>query len=228
MRVALTFDADMTAGMRQAVLDGEAVHYDRRIISLLRQTGTRATIFVTGLWAETYPDEVRSFAADPLLEIANHSWDHRAFRSPCYGLPALTSDTDRRRQINRAAASIRRLSAVSTMYFRYPGGCHGDSDVALVREESHVPVQWDVISGDPFQDRPSVIVRNVLSSVNPGSIIVFHLNGSPNAPGTYAALRSLVPELKSRGYEPVTLTELLKERARPPHLSPATPRVRLL
>ncbi len=199
----------MTASMRQAVLDGEAAHYDARIIALLRETSTEATLFITGLWAKTYPSQARSFASDPLFELANHSWDHRAFRSPCYGLAAVTTDSARRRQISRTVAYLRELTGVTTRHFRFPGGCHSSSDVSLVYDEAHIPVQWDVVSGDPFQTDASVIVDNVLQGTRGGSIIVMHMNGRPNAPKTYRALRTIIPELKSRGYRFVTLSTLL-------------------
>ncbi len=209
MRVALTFDADMTASMRQAVLDGQAVHYDARIIALLRETATPATLFITGLWAQTYPSEVSSFASDPLFELANHSWDHRAFRSPCYGLATVSTDSARRKEIRRAAAYLRELTGVTTRYFRFPGGCHSSADISLVYDEAHTPVQWDVVSGDPFQTDASVIVDNVFRRTRGGSIIVMHMNGRPNAPKTYRALRTIIPELEARGYDFVTLSTLL-------------------
>lgn len=210
--VALTFDADMTESMRQAVLDGTRVHYDARIIRLLRNTNTPATLFLTGLWALTYPSHTRSFAVDPLFELANHTYSHRAFRAPCYGLPTLTTNRQRRREVNRATSAIRDITGVTVRHFRFPGGCHNLADVNLVRELGLVPVQWDVVSGDPRQRDPAVIVRNVLSRVRNGSIVVMHLNGAPNAPATYEALRTIIPELRARGYRFVTLRTLLSVR----------------
>jgi peptidoglycan/xylan/chitin deacetylase (PgdA/CDA1 family) len=70
-------------------------------------------------------------------------------------------------------------------------------------------VGWDVVSGDPFQQDPAVIVHNVLDNVQPGSIVVMHLNGGPNAPATATALHDIIPGLQARGLQPVTLQELL-------------------
>lgn len=207
--IALTFDADMTTSMRQAVLEGRAVHYDARIIALLRKTRTPATLFLTGLWARTYPRHARDFAADPLLELANHSHTHPGFRSPCYGLPTIGTFAERRREVRRARRVIREITGVTTRYFRFPGGCHAEADVRLVRRLGHVPVQWNVVSGDPRQKDPQVIVNNVLRRARNGAIVVMHLNGAPNAPSTYEALTTIIPELKARGFRMVTLTELL-------------------
>lgn len=208
-RVALTFDADMTPAMRQAVLEGRRTHYDARIIETLRATNTRATLFLTGLWARTYPGRTRSFAADPLFELANHSQTHRAFRAPCYGLATVETNEDRIWEVRTARRTIREITGVRVKYFRFPGGCHALADVSLIRQLDHIPVQWDVNSGDAFEKDPAVIVRRVLNRVQNGSIVVMHMIGAPNAPATYDALRRLIPELRRRGYRLVTLSELL-------------------
>ena len=94
-RIALTFDADMTQAMRDNVLAGVYVHFDRRIIAELRATNTPATIFLTGLFTQVYPAPAADIASDPLFEVENHTWDHMAFRAPCYGLPFLTTRSQR-------------------------------------------------------------------------------------------------------------------------------------
>lgn len=54
-----------------------------------------------------------------------------------------------------------------------------------------------------------MIVRAVVDEVKPGSVVVMHLVGSPNAPATAAALARIIPALRNRGYELVTLDRLL-------------------
>jgi peptidoglycan/xylan/chitin deacetylase (PgdA/CDA1 family) len=72
-------------------------------------------------------------------------------------------------------------------------------------------VQWDVISGDAFERDPAVIVRAVLGQVRPGSIVIAHCIGAPNAPATAAAMRVIIPALRARGYRFVTVAQLLSE-----------------
>ena len=79
----------------------------------------------------------------------------------------------------------------------------------LVAAAGETPVQWDVVSGDPGQPSASVVANNVLRGAHPGSIIVMHLVGAPNAPATAAALQTILPGLKQRGLHPVTLEKLL-------------------
>jgi peptidoglycan-N-acetylglucosamine deacetylase len=94
-------------------------------------------------------------------------------------------------------------------YFRYPGGCHSKADLRLVARAGEQPLGWDVISGDVGQPDAKAVAREVLDGVRPGSIVVLHLVGAPNAPATAEALREILPKLRDRGYQPVTLEDLL-------------------
>jgi peptidoglycan/xylan/chitin deacetylase (PgdA/CDA1 family) len=183
---------------------------DDALFAKLRATKTPATIFLTGLWTREYAGFVRRLTADPLFELENHSLDHAGFESHCYGLPAAVSGPSKRSEITAARAIIERVAHVRPRYFRFPGGCHTTADARLVRSLGEQPVQWDVVSGDAFERDPSVIVRAVLSQVRPGSIVVAHCIGAPNAPATAAAMAVIIPALRARGYRFVTLAKLLR------------------
>jgi len=99
---------------------------------------------------------------------------------------------------------------VQARYFRFPGGCHTQKDVRLVASLGEQPVQWDVISGDAYLRDPAAVARQTLAGVRPGSIVVMHLVGAPNAPATAGALRTVLPTLRQRGLRPVKLTRLLR------------------
>ncbi len=183
--------------------------YDPEIVRELRAERIPATIFLTGLWAQTYPDVVRSLARDPLFELESHSMDHAAFERPCFGLAGVESDEEKRREVSEAAAVITAVAGVAPRYFRFPGGCYDEADLGLVVSLGQRPVQWDVLSGDSFERDPAAVARSVAEQARPGSIVVMHLNGTPNAPATARALRILIPELRNRGFRFVTLRQLL-------------------
>lgn len=209
-QIALTFDADMTRTMAARLSSGQGQSwYDPAIVQELQSTRTPATFFVTGLWAMAYPDVVRSLARDPLFEIENHSVDHAAFTANCFGLPVVASENLKRWEVSRTATLLNSIAGVTPRYFRFPGGCHQQRDLEIVRSLGHEVVGWDVISGDAFERDPAGVVRNVLEQVQPGAIIVMHLNGAPHAPATASALRTLIPVLRTRGFRFVTLRELL-------------------
>jgi peptidoglycan-N-acetylglucosamine deacetylase len=209
--VALTFDADMTPAMLARLRAG-AVRgwYDRSIVDYLRATHTPATIFLTGLWARTYSRVVQALSADPLFELENHSYDHAAFEPQCYGLGVVAAPNQKLAEVHGAKLAIEAAGAQAPRYFRFPGGCHSAADLRLVASEGERPVGWDVVSGDPFQPNPQVVVNAVESGVQPGSIVVMHIMGAPNAPATSRALRQIVPALESRGFKFVTLRRVLR------------------
>ncbi len=208
--VALTFDADMTRGMLAQLRSGRVRGwYDAALFDELRATRTPATIFLTGLWTQTYAEIARRLARDPQLELENHSLDHAGWITPCYGLPTVSGQPSKRSEIGAARSIIERVTGIVPRFFRFPGGCETDADVRLVESYGEHPVGWDVISGDAFQPDPRVVVRAVLAGVRPGSIVVAHCIGAPNTPATAEAMRAIIPALRSRGYRFVRLDRLL-------------------
>ncbi|HWU05781.1 MAG TPA: polysaccharide deacetylase family protein [Streptomyces sp.] len=206
--VALTFDADMTADQGPRAAAGE--HFDNpELIASLRRLKVPSTVFMTGRWAQEYPVQARSIGTDPLFEIANHSFSHHAFSSPCYGLPAL-GRTDMRRDVERAFTAIRKTGARNVVpYFRFPGGCYDDASLKALAPTGVTAVQWDVVSGDAFATDADAVAEQVLAGVEPGSLVVMHCTRSA-APVTDDAVRRIVPELRERGYRFVKVSELMR------------------
>lgn len=205
--VALTFDADMTSDQGPRAADGE--RFDNpQLISTLRTLQVPSTIFMTGRWAEEYPDQTKAIGTDANFEIANHSYSHHAFKSPCYGLPALDGAAARA-DVDRAFDAFRKAGAVNTVpYFRFPGGCYDDQALRALSTAKVTAVQWDVVSGDAFAKDPDAVAEQVLAGVKPGSVVVMHCTRSA-APVTEEAIQKIVPELRKRGYRFVKVSELI-------------------
>ncbi|MDJ0464201.1 polysaccharide deacetylase family protein [Streptomyces sp. H27-C3] len=209
--VALTFDADMTAGQGPRAAGGE--RFDNpALISSLRRLRVPSTVFMTGRWAEEYPQQARSIGRDPLFEIANHSYSHYAFATPCYGLPTVSRQR-MRADVERAFAAFRTAGARHIVpYFRFPGGCYDDRALRALGPAKVTAVQWDVVSGDAFARDADAVAEQVLAGVRPGSLVVMHCTRSA-APVTDAAVRRIVPELRERGYRFVKVSDLMKQSA---------------
>jgi peptidoglycan/xylan/chitin deacetylase (PgdA/CDA1 family) len=196
----LTFDADMTPGMLKRLRAGEvALFYDPGIIAFLHENHVPATIFVTGLFAETYPGFVAALARDPLFAIGNHGYLHAAFTAHCYGLPVLRTDQEKAADLAHAQTVLSGVAGYPPTRFRYPGLCRGPGDDELVRRAGLTVDVPTVVAGDAFAHNARAIVRSVLRQARDGGVVLFHLGG-PNAPVTLDALRALVPALTSRGF----------------------------
>ncbi|MCS0602186.1 polysaccharide deacetylase family protein [Streptomyces sp. LP11] len=205
--VALTFDADMTADEGPRAADGE--HFDNPdLIATLRTLKVPATVFMTGRWADQYPAQARALGKDPQFEVANHSYSHYAFTADCYGLPTVGADR-MRDDVQRAYDSLRKAGVPKPMpYFRFPGGCYDQQALRALSGLGVTAVQWDVVSGDAFATDADAVVRQVLDGVKPGSVVVMHCTRSA-APTTERVVRSVVPELRKRGYRFVKVSELI-------------------
>ncbi|MEO3762031.1 polysaccharide deacetylase family protein [Streptomyces sp. B5E4] len=206
-RVALTFDADMMADQHDRADAGE--QFDNPgLIAALRQLKVPATVFMTGTWAARYPDQARAIGRDPLFEVANHSYSHRAFATPCYGLPEVDPGA-MRAEVERTFAELRRAGVPAPVpYFRFPGGCYDDEALRALAPTGVTAVQWDVSSGDAFATDPGAVAEEVLTRVRPGSVVVLHVTRSA-APVTEQAVREIVPELRRRGYGLARVSELM-------------------
>ncbi|MFC9639514.1 polysaccharide deacetylase family protein [Streptomyces mirabilis] len=205
--VALTFDADMTADEGPRAAAGE--HFDNpQLIATLRAFKVPATLFMTGRWADEYPQEARNIGQDPLFEVANHSYSHYAFTDNCYGLPTVPQER-MRAEVEAAYAAFKKAGVPHAMpYFRFPGGCYDQQALRTLSAVGVTAVQWDVVSGDAFATDADAVARQVLEGVKPGSVVVMHCTRSA-APVTEQALRTIVPELRKKGFRFVKVSEMI-------------------
>ncbi|MFJ8629330.1 polysaccharide deacetylase family protein [Streptomyces sp. NPDC093568] len=205
--VALTFDADMTADQGPRAARGE--RFDNPgLIAALRELKVPATVFMTGRWAEEYPEQARSIGRDRLFEVANHAYSHYAFTDDCYGLPTI-GEEGMRADVERAYRVFRKVGIREPMpYFRFPGGCYDRRALRELTPVGVTAVQWDVVSGDAFATDARAVAEEVLGGVRPGSVVVLHCTRSA-APTTERVVRRVVPELRARGFRLVKVSELI-------------------
>lgn len=194
--VALTFDL--------CERDRDSAGFDEKIVRILQEKDVKATFFMGGKWAETHPDEARMLGADGLFEMANHSYSHKLF--------TVISGDEMKSQVLKAQDSIRRNIGVTPKYFRYPAGAYNDAAIQVVADCGLVPIQWDVVTGDPDPNvKASAMIRVVKERARNGSIIIMHANGRGRH--TAEALPAIIDELRAKGLALVTVSELLGERS---------------
>lgn len=181
--VALTFD------------DGPHPVCTPRLLDGLKERGVRASFFLIGQNIDGNEDIVRRMRAEGHL-IGNHSQSH----------VQLTAENIReaRSQIACVNRKIEAVTGSAPAYIRPPFGSWSEE------LESAVPMTVALWNLDPLdwklQDAPSV-VRYVLDHAENGSIILLH---DVYETSVEAALE-IVDELTARGYEFVTVDELLVE-----------------
>ncbi|SEF78366.1 Peptidoglycan/xylan/chitin deacetylase, PgdA/CDA1 family [Nonomuraea solani] len=185
--VALTFD------------DGPGRHTDA-LLRHLASYRAKATFFVVGQNVAANPGIVRrTYAAGH--EIGSHTWSH----------PDLTklSAAGVRSQLARTDRAIRAATGVTPKLVRPPYGALNRT----VRLQTRRPmVLWSVDTLDwRFRDSARV-ARKAVTSVRPGSVILFH----DIHPSTVQAMPAVLRSLSKRGYTFVTVSQLYRNH--PPRL----------
>ena len=140
------------------------------------------------------------------LTLGNHSWDHMSWTPGCYGLPTLPGNGAA--EVTDTAEVIKSYTGKYPKFFRFPGLCHDDEDVAIVAANGERVVDTDISGSDAFAKDGYAVASSIASQAQAGSIIVLHLNGAPNAGTTATIVQNLVPALKAQGLQPVTLSQM--------------------
>lgn len=198
-QVFLTFDADMTEGMFQQAVNGK-LWFDPQLFDFLLEQKIPATIFVSGLFVQAYPDLVKKLSASKMINFGNHSFDHKAFIDNCYKLKSLKGMEEKIEEVEKAQKVIFEKTGRTSKFFRFPGLCSSQSDKNLVKSLGLEISEPQIISGDAFNFNPEKITANVLANIKPGDVILFHVGG-PNAPKDTEAVKNVVKELEKQGYQ---------------------------
>lgn len=186
-RIALTFD------------DGPHPRLTPRILDILDRYGVRATFFMIGKNVGDYPQAAREVAARG-HEIGNHTASHRRL----YG----ASEERAERELNDCADKIEEICGVRPRLFRPPEGAVDETVETVSERNGYEVILWSIDTRDWESKNANAIVNRVLSAVKPGDIILMHDFIGTNSK-TPEALEILLPKLLARGFEPVTVSELL-------------------
>jgi len=209
-KVAITLNAAYAPESSWAVQTGALPpQFNPAVLDALTLMQVPATVFVTGVWAADHPDAIARMAADDGVELANLTQSHRGWTSDCYGLPFVGDAEAQRFEITATADQIEAMSGVRPNLLRFPGLCSTPDAVALATSMGDVVVGSDVTFYDSFLTDPVAGAQAIIDQVQAGSIIVMHITGPPNAPVTVEMLNILVPQLRERGLQLVTVGELL-------------------
>ncbi|GAA4881249.1 polysaccharide deacetylase family sporulation protein PdaB [Paenibacillus vulneris] len=172
------------------------------ILDLLKEYGVKATFFIIGNKAELYPDLVKR-EADEGHELANHTYRHLYFNKR-------VSENRLQDELRKTQDAIFKASGQRPHLFRPPGGYYNETLVRIARKEGFTIVMWSWHQNTMDWNTPGVskITSTVLNNARNGDIVLFHdyVEGQTQ---TIAALKTILPELKKRGYRFVTISELL-------------------
>ncbi len=189
-KVALTFD------------DVPDPRFTPQVLDILKSKKATATFFVVGARARKHPELVRRIRREGHA-VGNHSYSHPNFSK----LPL----AEMKGQIGRTERHLKALVQFQPRLIRPPYGEILPEQLEWAKSEGYVVVNWDVDSLDWRGLTKEKVFRNVTKAVRSGSIVLMHAGGGQgqNLSGTVKALPAIIDWLRERGYELVTLPDLL-------------------
>lgn len=183
-KVALTFDASWGNDKTDEIAE------------ILDKYNVKATFFLVGAWVDEHPDKLKMLS-DKGHEIGNHSNKH----------PDMTKISREKiiEDININNGKIMKITGNIPKLFRCPSGSYNDLVITTVESMGHYCIQWDVDSIDWKGENADLEYSRVVKKVKSGSIVLFH-NDAKNTPKN---LPRIIENLKSQGYEFVTVGQLI-------------------
>ena len=168
--------------------DGPSGTWTPRYLDALAKYDAKATFFSTGQNVKAHPKIAARIHREGHL-LANHTWSH----------PNLT-------KLSKAGVKSQ-LTRTQNAFGRYRSACmrppYGATNRSVRRWTKEVGLQtvlWDVDSRDWENAQTATgIYRRVIGNVEDGSNVLMH-DGGDSQRDSLAALKMILPKLKSMGY----------------------------
>lgn len=184
-------------------IDDAPSQHTSEIVQVLKENDAKATFFVIGSQVDNRLDILGEVIRNG-NELGNHAMHDEPSRS--------LSDAVLDDEIRTVRSKIKNIYEYEDLpmpanYFRPGSGFFSDRMRVLVDKLGYRMVLGSIYPHDPQISWWRLNANHILSMLRPGAIIICHDRRSWTVP----MLRRVLPEIKRRGYEIVTVTELLKE-----------------
>ncbi|NLV21467.1 MAG: polysaccharide deacetylase family sporulation protein PdaB [Syntrophomonadaceae bacterium] len=169
------------------------------VIEILKENNVKSTFFLSGPWVKQYPDVPKRIKSDG-HEVASHGYRHINLSN--------LSKNEIKEEIMKAHTNIKEVTGVEANLIRTPNGDYNNQVIEAAHECNYEVIQWSVDSLDWMNPGVATITERVRKKAHPGAIILMH--ASDTCKQTVEALPQVIKDLKSQGYEFVTVSKLLE------------------
>lgn len=181
--IALTFD------------DGPSTATTNTVLKALKQTKCRATFFVLGSMINKSSGKLLKKAVKLGCEIGNHSYSHPFFTNK--------SNATIKSEIKRTNKKVKKYTGTKVKLVRCPYG-DGAFSSRVLKAIGLPNIYWSIDTEDWRYRSTSRLISYMKSHRGDGEIVLMHDIHS----STVKAIKTICKNLKSAGYETVTVSEL--------------------
>lgn len=185
--LALTFDISWGDKRAEPILD-----------TLKANNVSKATFFLSSPWSKSHPEIVKQIV-DSGYEIGSHGHKHVNYSQ--------LNAEEIRKQLRTAHAILSETTGQTPKLLRLPNGDFDKRVLAAAHDMGYTVIQWDTDSLDWLNKGVDHIVEQVVGKAHPGDIVLMHASDSSRQ--THLALPEIIEKLRNKGYEFVTVSELL-------------------
>ena len=170
--------------------DGPHRDWTPQILDILRRRRVPAVFCVVGDMVDVHPDLVARIAAEG-HRLCDHTVDHPDLDG--------ASPDQLAAQIGPTAERVAALTGERPVLFRAPYGTFTDAAVAHANSLGLRALGWAVDTDDYAGPAPTTMVADLVASVEPGAVILFH-DGGGDRQATVDALPYVITALRREGY----------------------------
>ncbi|RDY29451.1 polysaccharide deacetylase family protein [Romboutsia weinsteinii] len=185
--IALTFD------------DGPHPKETNEVLDVLKKYNAKATFFIAGKHANWYSKPLIR-ASEEGHEIGNHTFSHPDISN--------LSSSQIETEIVNCEEILMKLTGKKPTLFRPPYGSYKREELSkIAKAHGYKIVLWNSIDVRDWQNPPASEIANKISTkAKNGDIILLHDYATNN---TVEAMNIFIPEMIEKGFEFVTVSELI-------------------
>ena len=168
------------------------------MLQVLKANDVKATFFVTGRFAEKFPEVVQQIS-EAGHEIGNHGYKHPH--------PDQLSVAQNQKDITDSEVILEKLTGTKPNLYAPPYGEHGQTCLQAAEQCGYTTILWTADTVDWEEPAPShdtLVQRVTGDKLTNGAILLMH----PKA-HTAEALPDIIGTIKAKGYQCVKVSEVL-------------------
>lgn len=167
--------------------------YTTQLLDSLAEAQVSTTFFVIGPLVQQYPDVIKRANAEG-HEFGSHTLHHHDLTE----LPL----AEAKHEVLAGKQIIEELTGKPVKHFRPPYGAINET---IVKEVGLAAILWNVDTNDWRKPGKEALIKHAVETPRAGSIILFH----DIHPDSVAVAPDVISGLKKRGFQFVTVSELL-------------------
>lgn len=170
------------------------------ILEQLEEHQVQATFFLSGEWAERHPDIVEK------ISEGEHEIGMLGYRYKSY----LEQEKEEiQSDLIQANEIFKKLGYEDVRLLRTPSGHFNEDIIDLAEQMNYEVIHWNVNPNDWENPGTDLITDHVMKETENGDIILLH--ASDSAKQTAESLQTILPGLQNKGFQFVSVTELLNQ-----------------